>query len=256
MEPSAGADLAVESGSLTSVSSSDPVNLPSEERELAQRPIPAWLRETQGESRIPVTLTIAVAIALQVLLPNHLSPGPRWLIPGLATVLFITVTAANPIRMTREHPLLRAASLILIALMSIANSVSAALLIRGILTGTAERKPAALLGTGAAIYLTNIAIFAMWYWEFDRGGPFARAGARRKHPDFLFPQMQSEWAAHPDWEPYFLDYLYVSFTNAAAFSPTDTMPLSRWAKMLMLVQSAVALLTIGLVIARAVNILK
>jgi hypothetical protein len=96
----------------------------------------------------------------------------------------------------------------------------------------------------------------LWYWEFDRGGPFARRDARRPEPDFLFPQMSNPTITHADWEPLFLDYLYVSITNALAFSPTDTMPLSRWAKMLMAVQSAVALITIGLVIARAVNVLK
>jgi hypothetical protein len=97
--------------------------------------------------------------------------------------------------------------------------------------------------------------FALWYWEFDRGGPFARAAGERPHPDFLFPQMATPEVTHPDWEPYFVDYLYVSFTNATAFSPTDTMPMSRWAKGLMAVQSAVALSTVALVVARAVNIL-
>ena len=83
-----------------------------------------------------------------------------------------------------------------------------------------------------------------------------RAAGLHRHPDFLFPQMTSPEMAHPDWEPYFVDYLYVSFTNAVAFSPTDTMPLTRWAKLLMLVQSAIALVTLGLVVARGVNVLN
>jgi hypothetical protein len=112
----------------------------------------------------------------------------------------------------------------------------------------------ALLSTGAAIWLTNIIAFAVWYWQFDRGGPAAHA--RRALPDFQSVQMQNPDLAHPEWEPQFVDYLYLSFTNATAFSPTDVMPLSRWAKLTMLGQSLVSLVTLALVIARAVNILK
>ncbi len=122
--------------------------------------------------------------------------------------------------------------------------------------GKASQDATGLLTSGAAIYLTNIIAFGLWFWEIDRGGPFARARATSPHPDFLFPQMSSPDVAHPDWEPRFVDYLYVSFTNAVAFSPTDTMPLTRRAKALMALQSLVALSTIGLVIARAVNVLK
>ena len=99
-------------------------------------------------------------------------------------------------------------------------------------------------------------VFSLWYWDLDRGGPVARAHAMRAHPDFLFPQMASPELAPPDWEPLFVDYFYTSFTNATAFSPTDVMPLSRWAKLAMMLQSAVSLATLALVIARAVNILK
>jgi uncharacterized membrane protein len=112
------------------------------------------------------------------------------------------------------------------------------------------------LSTGAAIWLTNIIAFAVWYWQLDRGGPAARAHARRTLPDFQFVQMQNPDLTHPDWEPQFVDYLYLSFTNATAFSPTDVMPLSRWAKLTMLGQSLISLATLALVIARAVNILK
>jgi hypothetical protein len=98
-------------------------------------------------------------------------------------------------------------------------------------------------------------VFSLWYWELDRDGPVARAHATRAHPDFLFAQMQSELAP-PEWEPGFADYLYLSFTNATAFSPTNVLPLSGWAKLTMMLQSAVSLATVALVIARAVNILK
>jgi hypothetical protein len=101
-----------------------------------------------------------------------------------------------------------------------------------------------------------VIVFGLWYWELDRGGPSARHDPHHREPDFLFPQMATPGAARPDWAPGFLDYLYVSFTNATAFSPTDTMPLTPLAKGLMGVQSAASLLTVALVAARAVNILS
>ncbi|MGZ4758401.1 MAG: hypothetical protein ACXV95_04995, partial [Acidimicrobiales bacterium] len=124
------------------------------------------------------------------------------------------------------------------------------------LRGTQSRDAASLLLTGSAIWVTNVIVFALWYWDLDRGGPVARAHALHEHPDFVFPQMQAPELAKRDWEPAFADYFYLSFTNATAFSPTDVMPFSRWAKMTMLVQSAVSLVTVALVIARAVNILR
>jgi uncharacterized membrane protein len=104
--------------------------------------------------------------------------------------------------------------------------------------------------------VTNVIVFALWYWEWDRGGPLARAHGQHQYADFLFAQMQSPETASPDWEPMFLDYLYLSFTNSTAFSPTDVLPLSRWAKMLMMGQSSVSLVTVVLVVARAVNTLR
>jgi uncharacterized membrane protein len=110
--------------------------------------------------------------------------------------------------------------------------------------------------TGAAIWATNVIVFGLWYWEFDRGGAIERAAGDRQYPDLLFPQMTSPDLAPPDWEPGFVDYLYVSFTNATAFSPTDVLPMTRWAKLTMMTQSAISVVTLALVIARAVNILR
>jgi hypothetical protein len=109
---------------------------------------------------------------------------------------------------------------------------------------------------GGSIYLTNIIAFALWYWELDRGGPAARSHGIECYPDFLFPQMSSPDMAPPDWEPTFVDYLYLSITNATAFSPTDVLPLTRPAKAAMGLQSTVALATVALVISRAINVLK
>jgi uncharacterized membrane protein len=106
------------------------------------------------------------------------------------------------------------------------------------------------------MWCLNVLVFALWFWQLDGGGPVARLTAGPHARDFLFPQQADPEVAPPGWQPRFLDYLYVSFTNATAFSPTDTMPLSRWAKVLMLVESAASLVLALMVAARAINILK
>ncbi|MDQ2725159.1 MAG: hypothetical protein M3Y36_06650 [Actinomycetota bacterium] len=217
--------------------------------------LPGWLKPGRAEERWPVASAILVAIALQVFLPDRLTIGPRWILPALEGAVAIGLTAANPRRIDRRSVALRAASVALIAVTSLANGWSSYELIRGIIEGHTGKSAGPLLSSGVSIYLTNIIVFALWYWEWDRGGPVARAMAERQYPDFLFPQMTQEGLAADGWRPVFVDYLYVSYTNATAFSPTDVMPLARWAKLLMLAQSAIALSTVGLVVARAVNIL-
>jgi uncharacterized membrane protein len=219
--------------------------------------VPAWLRHTQGERRWPVTLSVVAAIVLQLLLPDtYTHPLPHWLLPTLEVALLVGLTITNPVRMERTGPYARAASIVLIALITAANATSAVLLVRAILESKAGSSAGPLFATGASIWATNVIAFALWYWEFDRGGPVMRAHGTRLHPDLMFPQMVSPQLAAPDWEPHFVDYLYLAFTNATAFSPTDVMPLARWAKLTMLVQAAVSLSVGALVIARAVNILK
>ena len=226
-------------------------------RRLETEVVPAWLRPTTGENRIPVAAAIVAAAVLQLLLPARFTLLPlHWLIPFLELALLATLTVINPVRLTRYTPAARYLSLTLVALISIDNGASAVLLDSKLIGGTAGDQAGPLLASAAAIYLTNLIAFGIWYWEYDRGGPFARAAAHSPYPDFLFPQMTQHHLARKDWEPTFGDYLYVSFTNATAFSPTDTMPLTRWAKLLMAIQSAIALSTTALVIARAVNILK
>ncbi len=225
-------------------------------RAVEERLVPAWRRATEGEHRLPVAAAVAVAIALQLVLPGRLVIRPVWLLPALEGLLMLGLIAANPKRMNRTSTTLRGASVALIALISLANAWSSGALIKGIVSGTSGDNASLLLARGASVYLTNIIVFALWYWEWDRGGPVARARGLRPYPDFLFPQMTQTGIAPSDWRPNFIDYLYVSFTNASAFSPTDTMPLTRWAKMLMLLQASVALLTVAFILARAVNILK
>jgi len=218
--------------------------------------VPAWLRATSPENRLPVAAAIVVVVALQLRLPDRYGLHPRWLIPGLEVVLLLVLTAINPVRLNRSTRLGRFASIGLVAAITIDNAISAGGLDYAILKGHTGQDAIGLLGSGAAIYGTNVIAFGIWFWELDRGGPFSRATGTRQYPDFLFPQMADPHLASPDWEPLFFDYLYVSLTNGFAFSPTDTMPLSRWAKALMSFQSIIALSTTALVVARAVNVLQ
>jgi hypothetical protein len=217
--------------------------------------LPAWLRKTRGESRFAVGAAVLVVIVIQVAIAEGLSLHPEYLVPGLEVVLFALLSIGNPVRLNRESALLRAAGLLLVTAASVAVAWSAWTLVWRLLHGTAPTKPVELLLNGGGIWLMNVIVFALWYWELDRGGPAARASARKIHPDFLFSQMTVPELARRDWEPGFVDYLYLSFTNATAFSPTDTLPLSRWAKLAMMFQSLISLVTVALVVARAVNIL-
>jgi uncharacterized membrane protein len=142
----------------------------------------------------------------------------------------------------------------LIALITLANFIALGELLSALLNHhTAGGQ--SLIYASVPIWLTNVIVFGLWYWEMDRGGPAVRLRADHRQPDFLFPQMATPRSA-PGWTPKFLDYLYTSFTNATAFSPTDTMPLTAAAKFLMMLQSLASLLTVALVVSRAVNILS
>ncbi|HEY4334019.1 MAG TPA: hypothetical protein VGM78_15665 [Ilumatobacteraceae bacterium] len=224
--------------------------------DLEHRAVPAWQTHTQGEQRWIVSATVAVAIALQLTLPRKLGLPPQWLLPILGAALLVGLLIANPTRIDRRSMRLRATSISLVVVLSLSNAASAVRLIAGVLDGKLGSKAGALLVSGGAIWATNVIVFGLWYWELDRGGPAARAHGVKKFPDFAFTQMMSPDLAPPDWEPAFLDYLYLSFTNATAFSPTDVLPMNPWAKMTMMFQSAISLSTVALVIARAVNILQ
>jgi uncharacterized membrane protein len=217
---------------------------------------PAWDRVTGIESRVQVMSALAVAIVLTLLLPARVANHPRWLLPGLATILFVIVLLVNPTKSPERAKQLRPLTFSLLAVMSLGNAASAGRLIVDLVNSEGIKSADTLLLTGAAIWVTNMIIFAVWYWEFDRGGPGARATMTKQYPDFVFPQMTDPTNSDPEWEPYFIDYLYLSFTNATAFSPTDVMPYARWAKVTMMAQSAVSLIVVVLVVARAVNVLK
>jgi len=216
---------------------------------------PAWQRRTEGETRWAVSAAVVVAIGLQLSLPDQYAMHPRWLLPSVGAALLVATVVMNVRQEGRGSGALRATSLLLTGLLSLANVVSAVRLIDSLLGGHIENA-SLLLRWGGAIWLTNLVIFALWYWELDRGGPAARAEGERRFPDLLFTQMATPEVAPPDWEPTFVDYFYLAFTNATAFSPTDVLPLTRWAKLLMLLESAMSFSLVILVIARAVNILN
>jgi hypothetical protein len=201
-------------------------------------------------------LVVAGAIVLDVSLPEKLTIGPTWLLPSVEGLLLAALLIASPMPGMRHSPMRRRLAVALIGLVSIVNLVSLYLLVHELLHHKlAHAKGDRLILAGVVLWVTNVLLFGLWYWELDRGGPIARATDPEAIPDFLFPQMTEPRYAPPGWVPELLDYLYVSLTNATAFSPTDTMPLTQIAKVLMSVQSLAALVTVGLVVARAINIL-
>lgn len=209
----------------------------------------------RGESRLPATLAVLAALALYMTLPGPLTMGPGWVIPALEVALIVPLLIRAPYRHPSEVRMVRYASLLLIALVNLANFGSLVLLVRELLSG-GTLSGRTLMLSAVKIWLTMVLVFALWYWELDGGGPSMRGRKDERPPDFLFPQMATPEIKQLDWEPRFLDYLYLAFTNATAFSPTDTMPLTRWAKALMLAEALASIMTIVMVAGRAVNILK
>jgi hypothetical protein len=199
-------------------------------------------------------LVVAGALALDVSLPKKLTIGPSWLLPGVEGLLLVTFVAASPHPRMRHSELRRSIAMGLIGLVSAVNIFSLIELCRFLLHG-GKAGGHALVLAGVVLWVTNVLLFGLWYWELDRGGPLERAADPDRPPDFMFPQMTEPKLGPPGWMPGLIDYLYVSFTNATAFSPTDAMPLTQIAKVLMASQALAALVTVGLVVARAVNIL-
>lgn len=212
----------------------------------------------ESEPFWPAQATVLAAIGLQFSLPDRLTVGPFWLIPSLEAALLVGMFFATPKELEYEHPRRRRAAMVMIAFVTAANVYSLTLLSKFLLHHSilkSHNSGAELIRSGLVIWLTNFLIFGLWYWELDRGGPGKRVSGHDLPPDFLFPQMSDDTIEPRDWRPKFIDYLYVSLTNATAFSPTDTMPLTAMAKSIMGVQSLVSLVTIGLIVSRAVNIL-
>jgi hypothetical protein len=209
------------------------------------------------EPRWPSTLAVLAAVGLYVLLPDQLVLGPRfirYLVPALELAVVVPLFVTTPRRHVEESGTRRRAAMTLTALISAGNALALSFLVEQLLYGSGVTGRT-LLFAAFDLWWTNVIVFALWYWELDGGGPPARLRNPKAPRDFAFMQMTDPEIAAPGWHPRFADYFYVAFTNASAFSPTDTMPLTRRAKLLMAAQSAISLLTLLLVAARAVNIL-
>jgi hypothetical protein len=217
-----------------------------------------WGNRAREFNRWPALLTILASLGLYVTLPDRLYYGPVWLLPSVEGALFLALLTARRVE-DEGSEWQRGFAIALIAAMFLANVGSLVLLVRALLESKSVHgysiTASHLILWSAQIWWTNVLVFSLWYWELDRGGPVARCLPHHRAPDFLFPQMANPDAAPQDWTPSFFDYLYTSFTNAAAFSPTDTMPLSEWAKLLFMIQSFASVVTAVLVIARIANIL-
>jgi len=218
---------------------------------------PQWKCKTDPESRRPVFVAALVIIAGQAWVAHSLRLRPFWVFPLIATVLLVASIAVYEGRDT-PGVVARILSHALSAVLIIANAVSLVLLARGVFLGS-SLKPTGLLFAGLALWLVNLGVFALLYWELDGGGPEARAdGYRGRYPDLVFPQQQADQQglAPTTWKPSFYDYVYVSLTSSIAFSPTDAMPYSKWAKLAMGVESMLSFAILAVIVARAVNIAR
>jgi hypothetical protein len=216
---------------------------------------PQWRCATEPESRRPVFIAALVIIAGQAWVANSLHLDPFWLLPLVSTGLLVASIAVYEGRNEPGLPA-RILSFALGGVLIAANAASLVLLVRGVFVGSSLR-PSELLFSGIALWVVNVAVFALLYWELDGGGPEARAdGYRDRHPDLVFPQQQADQQglSSPTWKPSFYDYAYVSFTSSIAFSPTDAMPYSRRAKLVMGVESLLSFAILAVLVARAVNI--
>ena len=215
---------------------------------------------------------ILVIVGLQIGIVNDLSVGPRWFAPCLELTLLIPLSIGTAWVQNRARKastskqwnavddlrrMLRGLAIILTAVITLMNSGALIRLVAAMLSGHAGTGRTLLLDS-LNIWVTNIVLFALWFWALDRGGPAAKGLISEQESDFLFAQQQtaSVRTQFPNWSPGFVDYLFLAFTNSTAFSPADTLPLTARAKLLMMAESVISLATIALVASRAVGILN
>jgi len=219
------------------------------------------VREARWEAAPAVVVVIALQLTLALV--SRERDWELWRLPWWVwtiavapeTVLLLALVwerASQTLQRLGHH---RNAAIALLAVISVDNTFALGALIGSLISGE-ETSGGQLLLKGTTIWGTNVIAFGLWFWAFDRGGPVRRSERAPAPPDFQFPQMENPALAEPGWRPQLIDYVYVSFTNSIAFSPTDAMPLTRRAKLLMLSESAVSAVTVLLVTARAVNIFK
>ena len=194
---------------------------------------------------------------LRALLPAQLRVGNRWLLLVIIVVVLGVLIIGDPGRIDRDRPWLRVLTICLIGVIGVANASSTARFAVDIVNGAASTSNGkVLLLGGSAIWLTNVIVFALWYWELDRGGPVARASGSAAPPALIFPEMSNLEHVGPDWYPKFVDYFHFSFSTATSFSPPDVSAIRQWMKLVMITEEATSIIVAGLVISRAVNIFK
>jgi uncharacterized membrane protein len=206
------------------------------------------------EPRWPASLALVACVALYLLLPDRLVVGPHWLLPVLVALPLGPLSARRH-RHPDESTWIRHATIALIALVTLANVASMVLLVHHLLVSQVSQGRR-LIYSAVAVWLTNVIVYGLWFWEVDRGGPHRRASGEKLVIDLQFPQMENPDLAPEHWRPHFTDYLYTSFANGTSFAPADAMPFSFRMKVLFTTESIVSLVTIAVVAARAVNILR
>jgi len=212
------------------------------------------MENVESEPHWPAALALMSCVVLYIVLPSRLVVGPRWIVPVLIALPLIPLLAKRH-RHPDEAPWVRRLTIGLIALITVANIVSVALLLHLLLSANVSQGRN-LIYSAVSVWLTNVIVYGLWFWELDRGGPHLRAAGMGRLADIQFPQMENPALAAPNWRPKFFDYLYTSFANGTSFAPADAMPLSHQAKALFAGESLVSLVTIAVVAARAVNILR
>ena len=212
--------------------------------------------DPRGERRAPIVVTMLIAMAIPHFMPPEVTSVMRWIVTGLLATLLIAMLVMDPGRIDRATAGVHRVRMALITVLAAGAAYATVRLATVILTGSAGADSATdLFRAGGLVWVYLVIAFGFVYWELDGGGPGARIHRPKEHPDLLFPQHADASIAPPDWRPLFVDYLYVAFTTAIGFGPADTVPLAHWAKLAMAIQAVASLVVIGLVLARAVNIL-
>ncbi|MFD9102435.1 hypothetical protein ACFVZN_15305 [Streptomyces virginiae] len=217
---------------------------------------PAPGSAVRTESRWPMAAAVIASAVLTLLLPDDLRLGPRWALPFAEGLLLVALISGDPGRISRRSSVLRAVAIALVVVLVGSAIWSTVRLIDDLIHGGHETSSAnALLLAGGSVWASTVLAFSLLYFELDSGGPAARAHHMPPTPALAFPQQLSPEVKAPHWRPRYIDYLYLGFTNSTALSPTDVMPLASWAKSVMALQSILSLMILGLVVARAVNVL-
>ncbi|MEO6834895.1 MAG: hypothetical protein ABI231_03195 [Candidatus Tumulicola sp.] len=209
------------------------------------------------ESRWPPAVCVLVVLVLAGLTPNRYHAFPTWVPFGAAALFAVALAIGAAFGSDARWRRLERGAMIVVAIIALAaNCVNLFVVVRALVFTPDRVHAVELLATSVMIWVSNVVIFAILYWDLDRGGPGARARSEQTYPDFAFPQASDPNLSPPGWQPGFVDYLFLGFTGATAFSPTDALPLTPRAKVLMMAQGLISLVALVVVAARAINIVQ